>query len=987
MIQFDYPSGGIGKKERKRYTFANFRGVDTSVAEINVSPTRAVASTNFVDRNGVLHKRYGWEQIYQFDEEINGFWVITIKGVESKICYAGTKFFILKETGWQQLYTNDKLASRQTECYVQGDKAYFVGCGDLLVFNGSNMSRVYDYPETYIPTTTAQILPENLVEDGLHGQYVRDNINLLTGWRKNTLVGRAVPEGGELIYRLDAASSKNVTVSVEGKDYTLKDMGEAEIIPTEGSILPDIRAISVRFTPRTMSPDDVDCPEINFADVAVPETYGKWILLLQGTGGNAGLRWYREADIVATSADSTATITYRVYTLHLVTAISSYVKHRVFRKYFKDDGEDTVVSEAALTEGGYTLNREITPLDSEEFTEYIYNWGLTIWSDVTIKNLDINYRSVCKFFGRALSLSTNDFEASFDAFGALKITKWKITQDSKTANVEVKLYVANQDEGLVSSCKFSTLYGVDGGADRLFLANGDSEEHRNKIFFSEMHDFTYFPDNFTKVIGTTANEIKGFIRLANGSMAALKSLSINEPTVYVFNGEYMSGYYDSYESEPYLLPKFSTSGVSTTQGIIASYACGNLADDSLFLSQNGVYALELSQGTDSQRFAKERSLPINNLLLSCNYEDLQNACAITHRNKYYLAIKHYKQTTDTVVVSGKTYYERQNGVYIAISPDDDLGMSRYYEREDCVYVADAHYTFLPAGAMSDAPSYEWYPLTNIPVRKWFLLNGELWFGTDDGRICRFIENQYYDEKKLFLATEVSSFAVKKLTQAIPHAITLSDNNSNGRIDTFSMRESLDIQEGDVVTFISGDVEGVIYPDSEYEETISLIHVPLYVTFVGAFKGEFNVKLNKDDLAHIEFTKAQNLVATISKREVIKAERTLPTFDFGMPDYLKTLESFTVTMNGVNGGYALLDIYTRNNQMYARNIKGQSHFNALSGLNKSSFNVPFQNSYTQRVLVRNFNYIILKFYNEEPIDCSVSSISLLYKYNRASGGIK
>lgn len=985
MIQFDYPSGGIGKKERKRYTFANFRGVDTSVAEINVSPTRAVASTNFVDRNGVLHKRYGWEQIYQFDEEINGFWVITIKGVESKICYAGTKFFILDETGWRQLYTNDKLASRQTECYVQGDKAYFVGCGDLLVFNGSNMSRVYDHPEIYIPTTTAQILPENLVEDGLHGQYVRDNINLLTGWRKNTLVGRAVPEGGELIYRLDAPSN-NLTLFLDEKEYYFGHSGRVLLAPKPDTKFPDTGLIWFNVIPHLISPNDKGYPEISFGDIVTEETYGEWVLLLQGSNGNSGLRWYREKDVVATSKDGEVSITYRVYTLHLLQDNSNEIK-RILRKYLKDndEGEDIVISEESLTENEYNLNRSLEALESEE----IY-WELDMLSSgrtAVIKILDTNYRKVLEFYGSGWQKVTDDFEAYFDSYGALTIKKWNLNQNSKTANVTVKFYVKNENEGLVTSCKFSTLYGVDGGADRLFLANGNDEEHRNKIFFSEMHDFTYFPDNFTKVIGTTANEIKGFIRLANGSMAALKSLSINEPTVYVFNGEYMSGYYDAYQSEPYLLPKFSTSGVSTTQGIIASYACGNLADDSLFLSQNGVYSLELSQGTDSQRFAKERSLPINNLLLSCNYEDLQNACAITYRNKYYLAVKHYKQTTDTAVVSGKTYYERLNGVYVAIIPEEDLGMSRYYEREDCVYVADAHYTFLPAGAMSDAPSYEWYPLTNIPVRKWFLLDDELYFGTDDGRVCKFVENQYYDEKKLFLATEVASFAVKKLTQALPHAITLSDNNNNGRIDTFALSESLDIQEGDVITFISGDVEGVIYPDSEYEEIISLVNTPLYITLVNGFNGEFNVKLNKDDLAHIEFTKAQNLVATISKREVIKAERTLPTFDFGMPDYLKTLESFTVTMNGVKGGYALLDIYTRNNQMYARNIKGQSRFNALSGLNKSSFNVPFQNSYTQRVLVRNFNYIILKFYNEEPIDCSVSSISLLYKYNRASGGIK
>ena len=1105
MIQFDYPNGGIGKKDRKRYTFSDFRGVDKSVAEINVAPNHAVESTNFVDRNGVLHKRYGWEQVYQFEGEINGFWELYLDGIKHTICYAGNIFYRKTENGWKEAYKSKYLVSRRTACYTQNKKAYFIGCGDFLVFRFDNESgkyaffRVYDDAETYIPTTTAQISPADMVLEGIGEQYARDSVNLLTGWRKNTLVGVAVPEGGELQYKLDSVPSMEeddtAEIIVSGVVGQFK-LGEAEIVyPLENDDLAhlsftadgvNLDAYSETIITNPLTEEDIENGVYRYPDVAYDEikeagAYGAWILRILTPNGIAGLRWKRELDCEGVGVN--IGFTYRVYTLYFLgDSGSTQVPIAVARRYYRNPrtqhidfefysyeyitsssssgktvvtvtfsktsdmyvGRDIEFAGSVVSKGGsvclfegeisagamsasvsvkfmnddsvHSINVRYvdTVLRYEEEASSSNAMDTSSLPECSKKTVSVSdfatggqavllsfdetygeiYRTVSSFVGNTLSCKEEKegvtlIDATIDSFGVLSVSDWLVVEETaeKAEKVVVKFKKTHDKSNLVTTCKYSTLYGVAEEANRLFVANGEDTDKSNIIFFSELDDFTYFPDTFTKAVGGSANEVKGFIRLANGSMAALKSLNGNEPTVFVFNGEYISGYYDAEQTEPYTLPKFSTSGVSTTQGIAAPYACSNLADDSLFLSQNGVYALELSQGTDSQRFAKERSLPINNLLRECNIEEIQEACAITHDNKYYLALPHYRRTKDCSVVPSKTYYEKVGSSYKIVEvPDEDTGMSKYYERESGVYVADAHYTFKPIGAMADTFSYEWYPLINIPVRVWFLLDGELYFGTNDGRICKFVENQYYDVEKLYLALDVESADVKAYSQKQVKAITtVLDANADGNIDTFSIAEGTDINDGDTIIFTSGTVLGLAY-----EEVQDLLNVELHIkkctNSEGLFEGNIQLKYTPDGEV-IEFVRTENLVATIQKKKVVKASRTMPTFDFGMPDYLKTLESFTITMNGVEGGYALLDISTRNNRNFVQKVKGQSHYDSLNGFSQTSFNVPFQNSFTKKILIRNFNYAIFKIDNDMPVDCSVSSISVMYKYNRASGGIK
>ena len=144
--------------------------------------------------------------------------------------------------------------------------------------------------------------------------------------------------------------------------------------------------------------------------------------------------------------------------------------------------------------------------------------------------------------------------------------------------------------------------------------------------------------------------------------------------------------------------------------MIARNTSDNLLGDNLFLSRNGVFGLALSQNiTSSERYALDRSWLINGKLTQ--EENLKNATAIAFDNRYYLAV---------------------NG--------------------NC-YVADARFKNYISTDMPDTFSYEWWFWDNIPARLFFVINNELYFGTEQGQICKFVFDRTDLNDKTYIAVD------------------------------------------------------------------------------------------------------------------------------------------------------------------------------------------------------------------------------------------
>lgn len=217
---------------------ANFRGVDFSSPTLNIESNRSPNAVNFINKFGANKKRNGYNQILQFENEsgesveINGIFELNLHNKRIIIVYAGKRFYRVyfdKDTSEYKAYDNimssctyagaevleSKLVSNRVMCFISNNRAYFVGCGDYIVFgswdNGETfeLRRVIDNEDTYIAMTTKNINKVNSNNGDV--RTAGEDPNLLSTRRKNGLIG----ETASASYQLDASIDLNTEVKVE----------------------------------------------------------------------------------------------------------------------------------------------------------------------------------------------------------------------------------------------------------------------------------------------------------------------------------------------------------------------------------------------------------------------------------------------------------------------------------------------------------------------------------------------------------------------------------------------------------------------------------------------------------------------------------------------------------------------------------------------------------------------------------------------------
>ena len=228
-------------------------------------------------------------------------------------------------------------------------------------------------------------------------------------------------------------------------------------------------------------------------------------------------------------------------------------------------------------------------------------------------------------------------------------------------------------------CKF----GASGNMDRLFVAGWDKMPEYE--FWSDIDNPLYFPDTNYACLGDEDTAIMGWSRINNNQMAVHKNSNGSDPTIYV----------QSSRVDEKGAATFPVTEGPPGDGVISQRAFGVLCGEPLALSEKGVFATKyVADIAADVRYAVPRSYYINPKLKEC---DLSDAEAIVFNNRYYLS----------------------------------LGDGR-------VFVADGAQRYA-VGGDSDESSFEWFPWDNVPARIWWVSDDRLYFGTADGRICRFTD--------------------------------------------------------------------------------------------------------------------------------------------------------------------------------------------------------------------------------------------------------
>lgn len=231
----------------------------------------------------------------------------------------------------------------------------------------------------------------------------------------------------------------------------------------------------------------------------------------------------------------------------------------------------------------------------------------------------------------------------------------------------------------INKCCIGTQYGLKGSMDRLFLSG--NPDYINQDWFSDQNDPTYFADTYYSSLGTSKSAIMGYSVINN----------------------YLATHKDEMETDQFIVlregvladnkPVFRSVNTLQGAGAIAKDTFAYLSSEPLFLTRSGVYAIT-AQDITGEKYGQNRSFYLNGKLLK--ESDLEKSFAFVYKDMYWLC------------VNGVAY------ILDGLQPMQTDKSMPYSTRQ-----------------------YAGFYRTNLPANCMWEKDGNLYFGSTDGRVCEF----------------------------------------------------------------------------------------------------------------------------------------------------------------------------------------------------------------------------------------------------------
>lgn len=238
----------------------------------------------------------------------------------------------------------------------------------------------------------------------------------------------------------------------------------------------------------------------------------------------------------------------------------------------------------------------------------------------------------------------------------------------------------------VNKCTIFAFFGFNND-NRIFISG--NPEYPNWDWQSGLDDPTYFPDTGYTKVGSDTSAIMGYLKQYN-SLTIVKADNEQDAEVFLRTAQME-------DDGTVIFPiQQGIKGV----GAISKYAFATLRDDPLFLAREGVFAIA-STSVQLERTVQDRSYFVNPVLTT--EAGLSEAVAAVWNGYYVLCVNGRAYVADSrkrTAQSGTGASYSESGSYVQYS-------------------------------------YEWYYWQNIPARVIREYEGELYFGTADGYICKF----------------------------------------------------------------------------------------------------------------------------------------------------------------------------------------------------------------------------------------------------------
>ena len=495
--------------------------------------------------------------------------------------------------------------------------------------------------------------------------------------------------------------------------------------------------------------------------------------------------------------------------------------------------------------------------------------------------------------------------------------------DKTVSNIIIEYepyYEKNEFENqqkMITNCRFGTLFGAAGNSDRLFLSG--NPDYPNADFYSGFDDYTYFSAQSQTVMGSDDVPITGYVRLSDSTLATMKAGAVHEPSIYYRQA------IEQTDSEDEKVKKivFTKWAGGIGEACINPYLTASLAEDDLILSKNGVFGIvEVNNAATNGRYMRERSAFINAKLL--NEPRISESVSFVYKNRYYLAV-----------------------------PTDD-------ERNGAVYVADPRFKNYRSDDIDSSFNYEWWYWENVPARVFAEIDGQLWFGCEDGRICRF-DDKFTD--RMYTYTKYT---------------TIGDG-----VITFDKEALNDVKNNEGISIIA---ESVMYEAEDGSEVGIKDKDTFFVTELDDTACTFKIARYKDGPGlELVAGNSEKTIVFHHKKDVCSTWYT-PVFSLGATDVLKTLLKMTISVDPTINGTLKFGYDTRNiGRMLTAKGNKILDFEDLS-FEEFSFASDFATSLTVKSKVRKFNYIMFKFISDNAHDCAINNFKAVYTLTASHRGV-
>lgn len=247
-------------------------------------------------------------------------------------------------------------------------------------------------------------------------------------------------------------------------------------------------------------------------------------------------------------------------------------------------------------------------------------------------------------------------------------------------NIKITAYKTVSDYAdRINKCSIGILYGVGGSQDRLFLSG--NPDYANYDWFSEQFNPQYFADTSYSRLGSDKGTIIGY-SIVNNYLATHKDDMDRDQNIIMRNGAMIDN-----------TVAFRVVNSVQGAGALAKDSFAYLSTEPLFLTSQGVFAVT-SQDVTGEKYVQNRSYFLNGKMLK--EDNLENAYACVYNDMYWLCVN------------------------------------------DVCYILDGLQAQMTDKSMPySTRQYAGFYRTNVPANIMWVKDNRLWFGTRDGKVCRF----------------------------------------------------------------------------------------------------------------------------------------------------------------------------------------------------------------------------------------------------------